>query len=122
MKRFVKEISPKVAFVFLGITLSLLVFNKIFFLHNHILPNGEVITHAHPFKKSDTPKPANTHQHSKTEICILDSFEIFIFGFSAIITVSAYYRIIHRIIATSNSACSSFPNNLRKRGPPVFYM
>ncbi|TVQ09949.1 MAG: hypothetical protein EA361_14760 [Bacteroidetes bacterium] len=49
-----------------------LFFNQVAFWHYHILENGVVVEHAHPFKNSTLPgTPYQQHQHSDFEYSLL---------------------------------------------------
>ena len=48
--------------------------NSVMNRHTHVLPNGIMITHAHPFaKNADSEKPLS-HQHSGKDFFFLQSF------------------------------------------------
>jgi hypothetical protein len=66
-KRIVQLVT---VFVIFGIT-SLLV-NNIFFLHFHILPNGETVYHTHPYSQADE-SDGTSHTHTKEELTLIDS-------------------------------------------------
>ena len=61
--------------IVLLITLPLvmwLFFNQVAFWHYHILENGVVVEHAHPFKNNTLPgTPYQQHQHSDFEYSLL---------------------------------------------------
>lgn len=67
---------PVAAWVFLGLFLVLLV-NNFLFQHVHVLDNGKIIRHAHPFNKSDEGSPLNQHKHSTCEFSTLHAFSLF---------------------------------------------
>jgi len=54
----------------------LLIANKTFFLHVHILNNGTIIEHAHPYNKSHDSNPHKSHQHSNAEYIFFQNLEI----------------------------------------------
>jgi len=47
--------------------------NSISNRHIHILPNGLIISHAHPFEKGDTPGK-NKHNHTQTQYFFYQTF------------------------------------------------
>ncbi len=63
--------------------LCLMLFNNSAFRHQHILPDGQLIEHAHPFQ-SDSEKSGPGHHHTKQEfilfMVISDSPAILMFG------------------------------------------
>jgi hypothetical protein len=64
------------AWLFLGLFLVLLVNNSIF-QHVHVLDNGKIIRHAHPFNKSDEGSPLSQHKHSTCEFSTIQAFGFF---------------------------------------------
>lgn len=46
--------------------LSFLLLNSILFVHSHILPNGQIVVHAHPFVPKDNGQP-KPHTHTPNE-------------------------------------------------------
>ncbi len=51
-----------------------LILNNILFMHLHLLSDGEIVVHAHPFNKTQQAEnPLQQHQHSKGEILFFDS-------------------------------------------------
>ncbi|MEN8230687.1 MAG: hypothetical protein ABFS38_21200 [Bacteroidota bacterium] len=69
--------------ILLIIVMAALMFNKVLYTHIHVLPNGSVVTHAHPFSKSTEGNPASSHQHSNTELFLLNQLNILMFFISA---------------------------------------
>ncbi|MCD4769064.1 MAG: hypothetical protein K8R35_02715 [Bacteroidales bacterium] len=57
--------------------MSMLVVNKIMFMHVHKMEDGTVIAHSHPYNKTDDSKPFKTHRHTIAEFLFLNNFEIF---------------------------------------------
>ena len=59
---------------------GLLIINNVMFLHSHKLDNGNFVTHAHPYDKSNDSAPIKSHHHSKTELIFLENLQLlFIF-------------------------------------------
>jgi hypothetical protein len=59
----------KVLFILMIFPVCFVMFNNAAYRHQHILPDGQTIEHAHPFqpcKKGD----ATGHQHTKSEILL----------------------------------------------------
>lgn len=50
-------------------------FNYIYYTRQHILKDGSVITHTHPYNKSDA-KPFKEHHHSKPELLLYNLHKI----------------------------------------------
>ncbi len=70
-----------------------LFFNTTFNRHVHVLSDGYVITHAHPFVKNqaaaDTP-PA--HRHTKKELLLFGLFCEIVFSILALLVLRPYLR------------------------------
>lgn len=54
----------------------IMVANQTVFTHVHLLSNGQVISHAHPYNKNDDAKPFKSHHHTKSEILFLENIKI----------------------------------------------
>ncbi|MCD6564810.1 MAG: hypothetical protein J7K53_02595 [Bacteroidales bacterium] len=81
MKSFVKNITKKLAIICMIGSIGLLVTDNVLFLHSHQLADGEIITHAHPFNKSNDSAPFKSHHHSKIELIFLANLQLlFIFA------------------------------------------
>ena len=48
-----------------------LLLNKAFFVHTHVLADGTVSSHAHPFDRSAEKESEKSHQHSSAEFMLL---------------------------------------------------
>lgn len=52
--------------------MSVMIANNVAYLHSHILSDGQIIQHAHPFSKSENSNSGTQHQHSKLEVFMLN--------------------------------------------------
>jgi hypothetical protein len=52
---------------------SFQVYSKVFYQHSHILPDGSLVTHAHPFNKGNDNSPVKNHTHTSYEYYIIDN-------------------------------------------------
>ncbi|MBN2664826.1 MAG: hypothetical protein JXR68_14345 [Bacteroidales bacterium] len=60
--------------------------------HIHILPNGQIITHSHPFSKDQGSK----HSHSSKEFSLISHFNnISVDVFFTAIFIFAFLKILH---------------------------
>ncbi len=58
----------KMVFLFMILPICLVVFNNSAYRHQHILPNGNRIEHAHPFQSCrNDSEPGKGHQHTERE-------------------------------------------------------
>ncbi len=82
--------------ILIGLILFFII-NKILYTHSHILSNGTVITHAHPYDKSADNSPFKSHQHGSVELVILSAVSflpaIYLTFFLAIISQKTYLII-----------------------------
>lgn len=71
------KIAKKIfAFAFIG-CIVLLTVNSTLYKHSHILEDGTLITHAHPYSKGTDNSPIKSHHHSQIELLIF-SISIFL--------------------------------------------
>jgi hypothetical protein len=48
-------------------------------MHTHLLPDGSIVTHAHPFDRSGESESGESHQHSNLEFVLFQHLEILFF-------------------------------------------
>lgn len=75
----------------LGVVLMILVMatlllNKAVYIHVHVMPNGTVLTHAHPFNKTADSTQGKSHHHSNLEFFMFQALEILILS-SAVVLI-----------------------------------
>lgn len=82
----------------------LLITNKAVYSHTHILEDGSIIVHAHPFDKSSEKNPLHRHHHPYYEylnLANLDFFntsvELFIFKVNEVLIFERIYEQINLI-------------------------
>jgi hypothetical protein len=102
------------------VIIVLLLANTLLFQHRHVLADGTVIVHAHPFKKNTKGEPVD-HKHSSDQFlrlsvlyhggllpgeqCIPDVVDV---------EIANNLRPIGKKVITSKNLCTS----TRQRGPP----
>ncbi len=108
-----------IAKAILGLSIiGMLIVNQSAFVHSHKLPDGTVITHAHPFNKNDSG-PFKEHGHSAAIFLLLDNLQLFpfvaifmlglvVFQFIGLIRQNCIYK----------SSCY-YRNTLSPRAPPA---
>lgn len=72
MRGSINTILRKLSVVLLFCIMGIMMVNKTVYTHFHILHDGKVVTHAHPFSKGSENKQGKTHQHTNLEIYLLD--------------------------------------------------
>jgi len=55
--------------------MAIMVANKAVFTHSHLLLNGQVISHAHPYNKTNDSAPFKLHHHTQTELFFYENLE-----------------------------------------------
>lgn len=109
--------------LFALIGFALLLANNILFMHTHILPDGQVVMHAHPYHKTP-PKDSGAQQHSH------NAFEFFVFAqlqllfflpLLAVLIITVQKRTKYYLNIFFNR-CSSVLDLPLLRGPPAFLL
>jgi len=67
--------------------------------HIHVLSNGYVISHSHPFEKppGDREDP-NPHHHTKKELFLLDLFYMLIYSSITILAVRSFLEACPKLL------------------------
>ncbi|MFO7754772.1 MAG: hypothetical protein R6V34_02195 [Bacteroidales bacterium] len=95
------------------------VFNKVVYLHTHVLDSGNVLTHAHPFDKGVDTEPVKRHQHTWEQIMFLDNIQFLFLVFFSVLSLLIYGSEKRRF----NNNASLYPATCLHtnygRAPPV---
>lgn len=109
-----------IAYLILGL-MCLLIINKAVFLHSHVLADGTVISHAHPYQSTDDSKPFQSHHHTKAAFFLFNNIELFFnsfpFGLIFFITNSRTKVFVSGFTQIAQEYFSS----TRNRAPPVLF-
>jgi hypothetical protein len=79
LKVLVKNIASKIIPLLMVGIMALLISNKILYIHSHKLGDGSVITHSHPFNKTQDPAPFKSHHHTKGEFLFFENLYVLFF-------------------------------------------
>jgi|APSaa5957512622_1039677.scaffolds.fasta_scaffold269566_1 hypothetical protein len=71
-----KQLSVGLMILIMGVILV----NKAVYTHVHVLPDGSMTVHAHPFSKNSENNKNNSHQHSNLDILLLEMVNVLIFS------------------------------------------
>jgi len=71
----IRSIMKVVAFMLVTLY-AVQIFNNTFYLHTHVLSNGKVLTHAHPYHKSDDSGSSAMHKHTWEQIVTIENIEV----------------------------------------------
>jgi hypothetical protein len=119
-KTIQKQFISIVAILLMGIVALQLV-NKSVYLHSHVLPDGRLVAHSHPYDKAADDQPFKSHHHKQTEFVLLELLNLlYRFSLSGLVLVgfiagftyihSSHFSIIERVI-----------NKLNDRAPPACF-
>ncbi len=113
-KLFFIALIPAVLFLF---------YNQKTNTHYHILDNGQVIEHSHPYKNSATPgSPYQEHEHSSSELIFLSLLSEITGAFIllAILISALNKKLVFYISQVQDIYVKSvYLLTDKKRGPPV---
>ena len=120
MKNYFKNIIKRIIAIALLIIVLAISINNSLFIHSHILPDGEVIQHAHPYNTSENPEsPFKTHHHSSFEILLLNN----LFSFLWIIIAAVFIVFNKNVQVISINKLFFRKTNTYSfslsRGPPI---
>lgn len=83
----IKVLHKIVAYLLIA-AFTMFVVNQTFFLHTHKLPDGTIITHAHPYNKTTEHTPYKTHHHTSVDFMMLHHINLLffvVFAFSLVL-------------------------------------
>lgn len=104
---------------------TLMLLNGIVFRHAHKLSSGKIITHAHPYKASNSNTPFQPNDHTKNELFLLDSLTNATY---AALTLSVALAVLKRLVVIYSPSTSfylltayrtPFFGDFSLRGPPT---
>jgi len=121
----VKNITRRLFYTVIVVFMGLFTVNNTLFLHTHILPGGEIVIHAHPFKaktpveSSDSGVPGNDHTHNTTQFTLFGQVQQVIPWMILVILLIISFLITHLYLPVR-----IFPGQISltgspTRGPPV---
>jgi hypothetical protein len=107
----VKGTNPPIrllAWALLGLW-ALIMLNSVMYRHTHRLPNGKIVSHAHPYQKSSDG--ATNHEHTDEELVLLQLIDGQLFippalpDFSFLAPADGWPTVIPASVALVLSAC-----------------
>ena len=101
------------------VLMGLLIINKVIFLHSHILNDGTIITHAHPYQTADDSKPFKSHLHTKAAFFFFSNIQLLFSSASvALLTFILHNQLTLTVSGVINYACY-YSSILKNRAPPA---
>jgi hypothetical protein len=100
---------------------TLIMLNSVMYRHSHRLPNGKIVSHAHPYKKSSDGSPAKPHEHTDEELALLQLIDGQLFAPPATLSVAFVAPVVNEAAHNFAYAClalSSCQLHHAGRAPP----
>jgi hypothetical protein len=92
--------------------------NQSFFYHYHVLPDGTIISHAHPYNKTTDCKPIKSHHHSSFEISFFGNLGVTNLETSIAYNLHPENYTIEKIVDKDHLFCSNSSITISGRAPP----
>lgn len=96
-----------------------LIANREIFIHTHVLADGSIIVHAHPYDKSKDSESHQTHHHTYIELFLLDNLNILFLTLFAALTTGILHRIACYPFQVISFQLSPVYDANQGRAPPV---
>lgn len=118
MRKEKRNIGLKVAAILLIFSVGLWTASKSIFQHAHVMPDGEIVYHAHPYNKSSDSAPFKQHKHTDAQLAVIDNFNAIILSILTVFSVLPFVRLIkHAYIFSFVSEYKQ--KHINGRAPPV---
>jgi len=97
----------------------ILIANRGIFMHTHVLANGSIVAHSHPYDKSENSGSSQSHQHTGIEFIFLDNLNILFLSFIAAFIPGVFTRNPgYRFQVVALFPYTDFNSN-QGRAPPI---
>jgi len=98
MKGKAHILCKRITMALIVLIMGSLLLNQVLYTHTHVLPDGSIVSHSHPFDKAQESKQAGSHQHSTLELFLLQNLQLL---FAAVLvslvllrsTSTTYFRV-----------------------------
>ncbi|MEA3447294.1 MAG: hypothetical protein U9Q98_02440 [Bacteroidota bacterium] len=112
-------INKIVSFIALALILMLVV-NRAVYFHTHVLPDGTVVQHAHPYPLHEQKNGKAQHQHSSIEFLFFAQIMIFLIGFALFLSKALQNYHVRRISEKRKIPSPKTFDLPLLRAPPLF--
>lgn len=119
-KKF-SNITTQLIAISLIVVVGLLIANKGIYFHSHMLADGRIVSHAHPYNKTDDSTPFKQHQHTNSEFLILSQLEVLFFLAFLVFTISVISKKQSVIKEGLLRIFSEFIVKKHGRSPPIVF-
>jgi hypothetical protein len=92
---------------------------KASYAHAHLLSDGRLVSHAHPFNRSNDTNPYKSHNHSSAQLFYLENLEVFFPIFFLSIAVHQLNKFVYLPISQYSPIQSQYFSIHLGRAPPV---
>ena len=75
------------------------IFNKAVYGHTHIMADGTIVYHAHPYDKQPASAPSKKHHHSKHEYLLLEQLKL---------EIAVFFVLFHIALSSNNISFSHY--------------
>jgi hypothetical protein len=100
------------------LVMGLMLVNNALYMHVHVLPNGKVCAHAHPFSKDAESVPGTAHHHSQADLNLFQALQLlFLLSYAALILRSTSLSGVLRPSSAEGRRSANLPP-LPGRAPP----
>lgn len=106
------------AFLLVSIMVIIIV-NQAVFTHSHLLSNGQIISHAHPYDKNNDTKPFKSHHHTKSVILFFENIKILFPVIFLLLTTSMFLQKAKYFLIPSDKIYTVGILIKKGRSPPV---
>lgn len=103
-------------------TLLIVMYNNITNQHRHLLPNGQMVVHAHPFSKNENNESQKQHTHNTNQLLFISLINNL---FTFLLIVSFVFNFIQKVtkkqfILFNENSTFLLPNiHYQLRAPPI---
>ena len=109
-----KRITVGVLIMIMG---SLLV-NQALYTHTHVMPDGSIVSHAHPFNKSQESKQGGSHQHSTLDFFLLQNLQLLFLVATLSLILKELSREFRKVFCITEGYIPALVVPLPGRAPP----
>jgi hypothetical protein len=120
MKQKWKHMRLKSVALLLVTVIAMLTFNQSVNLHTHRLADATIVSHAHPYNKTNDSAPVKNHHHTLTGLLILNHFKIIFLSFFIAIALLRTANLVIRNTQEKLHFKLHYIHYAPGRAPPIF--
>jgi hypothetical protein len=100
--------------------MSIMIANNVAFLHTHVLSDGQIVQHAHPFSKNKAENQNPGHSHNALEILVLNQLSILVLFVASVGLIISRFSTQVNYVARIFHVCVESHAIPALRAPPQF--